>query len=153
MPQLPHGGTRTQQHVWLRTCHNDGVSESTLNKSMVMVADDDLNIRLLVSATLASDRYSVIEAADGEVAWHLIRQHRPAVVILDWEMPIYKGLELTAVIKGDPQLCGTKVVMLTGRATRADREAGARAKADVYLVKPFSPEELLKTVEQALGNS
>ena len=59
---------------------------------MVLIADDDAYIRLLVSATLASERYSVIEAANGEEAWRLIREHRPAVVILDWEMPVYKGL-------------------------------------------------------------
>ena len=118
---------------------------------MVLIADDDANIQLLVSATLASEQYSVIEAANGEEAWRLIREHRPAVVILDWEMPVYKGLELTAVIKGDPQLRETTVIMLTGRVTRADREAGARAEADVYLVKPFSPQELLTAVEQALG--
>ena len=117
----------------------------------VLIADDDANIRLLVSATLASELYSVIEAANGEEAWRLIREHRPAVVILDWEMPFYTGLELTAVIKGDPLLRETTVIMLTGRVTRGDREAGARAQADVYLVKPFSLQELLTAVEQALG--
>lgn len=127
------------------------MSGSGLERKMVLIADDDANIRLLVSATLASEQYSVIEAANGEEAWRLIREHRPAVVILDWEMPVYKGLELTAVIKGDPQLRETTVIMLTGRVTRADREAGARAEADVYLVKPFSPQELLTAVEQALG--
>src|SRR5438552_3978772 len=118
---------------------------------IVVIADDDPITRLLVSATLTSDRYSVVEAADGEEAWRLIRQHHPAVAILDWEMPGYEGLELTAVIKGDPQLRDMTVIILTGRTDRADREAGARAEADLYLVKPFSPKELLDAVEQALG--
>ena len=118
---------------------------------MVLIADDNPAMRLLVSATLASDQYTVIEAADGEEAWRLIREHHPAVVILDWEMPIISGLELTAVIKGDPQLRDMTVIMLTGRTARADREAGARAQPDLYLVKPFSPQELLDAVEQALG--
>jgi DNA-binding response OmpR family regulator len=72
------------------------------------------------------------------------------VAILDWEMPCYKGLELTAVIKGDPQLRDMTVIMLTGRSARADREAGGRAQADLYLIKPFSPQELLAAVEKAL---
>src|SRR6267143_1972811 len=118
---------------------------------IVLIADDDLSIRLLVSATLASDQYRVLEAADGEEAWRLIRQYHPAVAILDWEMPGYEGLELTAVIKGDPQLRGMTVIMLTGRSERANREAGARAEADLYLVKPFSPQELLDAVKHALG--
>jgi len=68
---------------------------------IVLIADDDATIRLLASATLASDQYTVLEAADGEEAWRLIREHHPAVAILDWQMPVYTGLELTAVIKGD----------------------------------------------------
>jgi CheY-like chemotaxis protein len=127
------------------------VTGAELGDKIILIADDDLAIRLLVSATLASDQYSVLEAADGEEAWRLIRQYHPAVAILDWEMPGYEGLELTAVIKGDPQLRDMTVIMLTGRADRADREAGARAQADLYLVKPFSPKELLDAVERALG--
>src|SRR5437016_4690391 len=121
--------------------HNVRVTGAELRSKMVLIADDDAAIRLLVSATLASDQYSVLEAADGEEAWRLIREHHPAVAILDWEMPIYSGLELTAVIKGDPLVRDTVVIMLTGRITRADREAGARAQADLYLTKPFSPQE------------
>jgi len=83
----------------------------------------------------------VLQAADGEEAWHLIRKHHPAVAILDWQMPAYSGLELTAVIKGDPQVRDMTVIMLTGQS----------AQADLYLIKPFSPQELLIAVEKALG--
>jgi CheY-like chemotaxis protein len=121
-------------------------------RKTVLIADDDPAIRLLVAATLASDKYSVLEAADGEEAWRLIRQFHPAVAILDWEMPGYEGLELTAVIKGDPQLRDITVIMLTGRTDRADREAGARAAADLYLIKPFSPKDLFDAVERALSS-
>jgi two-component system phosphate regulon response regulator PhoB len=118
---------------------------------MVLVADDDPGTRLAVSDTFASDQYSVLQAADGGEAWRLIREHHPEVVILDWMMPVYSGLELTAVIKGDPQLRDITVIMLTGRNTPADREAGARAQADLYVSKPFSLEGLLRAVERALG--
>jgi DNA-binding response OmpR family regulator len=118
---------------------------------MVLIADDDPATRRLVCATLASDQYSVLQAADGEEAWRLIREHHPAVVILDWQMPVYSGLELTDVIKGDPQVRDTTVIMLTGRSAQADRDAGARARADLYLIKPFQPHDLLRAVEQALG--
>jgi DNA-binding response OmpR family regulator len=118
---------------------------------MVLIADDDPATRRLVCATLASDQYSVLEAADGREAWRLIREHHPAVAILDWQMPVYSGLELTDVIKGDPRVRNITVIMLTGRSAQADREAGARARADLYLIKPFSPQELLEAVEKALG--
>ncbi len=119
----------------------------------VLIADDDPAMRRLVCATLDSDKYSVLEAADGDEAWRLIREHHPAVAILDWQMPIYSGLELTAVIKGDPQVRDMTVIMLTGRSAQEDRNAGARAQADVYLIKPFSPAELFEAVEHALGIS
>jgi CheY-like chemotaxis protein len=118
---------------------------------IVLIADDDSASRQLVQATLASEEYRVIEAANGEDAWRLIRQRRPAVAILDWEMPVYSGLELADVIKGDPQLRDTTVILLTGRSAAADREAGAQARADVYLTKPFSPQELVEAVENALS--
>jgi CheY-like chemotaxis protein len=118
---------------------------------MVLIADDDPATRRLVSATLASSQYSVLQAADGQEAWRLIREHHPAVAILDWQMPVYTGLELTDVIKGDPQVRGMTVIMLTGRNSQADREAGKRAHADLYLTTPFSPQDLLGAVEQALG--
>jgi DNA-binding response OmpR family regulator len=117
---------------------------------LVLIADDDPATRRLVCATLVSDQYCVLQAADGEEAWRLIREHHPAVAILDWQMPVYSGLELTDVIKGDPQVRGMTVIMLTGRSTQADREAGARARADLYLIKPFSPQELLGAVERGL---
>jgi CheY-like chemotaxis protein len=139
-------------HIRKRHCHGlPVVSRPGLERKTVLIADDDSAIRLLVSATLASDQYTVLEAADGEEAWRLIRDHHPAVAILDWQMPVYSGLELTAVIKGDPLVRDIIVIMLTGRITPADRRAGARAEVDVYLTKPFSPQELLVAVEKALG--
>jgi two-component system phosphate regulon response regulator PhoB len=137
--------------VPLLPSHDVRVAGTVLGGKLVLIADDDLAIRLLVSATLASDQYSVIQAADGDEAWRLIRQYHPAVAILDWNMPVFSGLELTAVIKGDPQVWDTTVIMLTGRTAPSDREAGARAQADLYLTKPFSTHELLEVVEKALG--
>jgi len=120
---------------------------------IVLIADDDPVTRRMVSATLASDQYSILQAADGQEAWRMIRQHRPAVAILDWQMPVYTGLELSDVIKGGPQLAAMTVIMLTGRSASADREAGVRAGTDLYLTKPFSPEDLIDAVRRALGIS
>jgi CheY-like chemotaxis protein len=124
-----------------------------LGRKVILIADDDPATRRLVHAILASDEYTVIEAADGEEAWSLIREHRPTIAILDWQMPVYTGLELTDVIKGDPQMRGTTVIMLTGRTGQADREAGARAHADVYLTKPLAPDALLAAVQAAFASA
>ena len=116
----------------------------------VLIADDEPSLRLLVSATIASEEYEVIEAMDGDEAWGLIRRHRPTVVLLDVQMPGQTGLELTRSIRNDPDLARTCVILLTSKAQQTDVQAGLEAAADRYLTKPFSPLELLRVVEQAV---
>ena len=108
-------------------------------------------MRMLVRATIESDQYEVLEAADGEEAWSLIKQHRPSVVLLDVQMPRRTGLEVLAMIRSDPSLAGTKVILVTAKALKADVEVGITAGADLYLTKPFSPLDLLTRVDEALG--
>ena len=108
-------------------------------------------MRLLVRATIESDQYEVLEAGDGEEAWNLIRQHKPSVVLLDVQMPGRTGLEVLALIRSDPSLSATRVIMLTAKALKADMELGITAGADLYLTKPFSPLDLLTRVDEALG--
>jgi CheY-like chemotaxis protein len=117
----------------------------------VLIADDEPSLRLLVSATIVSDEYEVVEAIDGDEAWELLRKHRPTIALLDVQMPGLTGLDLTHAIRADPELSGTFVVLLTSKAQQADIQAGLAAGADRYLTKPFSPLELLTVVEHALG--
>jgi CheY-like chemotaxis protein len=115
----------------------------------VLIADDEPNVRLLVTTLVASARYNVVEAADGEEALALLREHRPALAILDVRMPLRTGLEVTRAVKDDPALSGTYVILLTANAQATDVAAGKEAGADAYLTKPFSPLQLLAAVEQA----
>lgn len=119
----------------------------------VLIADDEQSLRLLVSATMMSDEYDVVEASDGDEAWELLRQHRPCVALLDVQMPGRTGLDLTHDIRADPELAKTFVVLLTSKAQQADVQAGLAAGADRYLTKPFSPLELLTIVEQAVARA
>ena len=119
----------------------------------VLIADDEQSLRLLVSATIMSDEYEVVEAADGDEAWQLVQKHRPGVALLDVQMPGRTGLELTRAIRSDPRISRTFIVLLTSKAQQTDVQAGLEAGADRYLTKPFSPLELLTIVEQALTES
>jgi len=130
-PSLPGAGPRRQK--------------------MVLIADDEPSMRLLVTATIASDQITVLEAADGDEAWALIERHRPELVLLDVQMPGQTGVELTHRIRSDPTLSSTRIVILTSKAQATDVAAGLAAGADLYLTKPFSPISLLTYVEQALG--
>jgi DNA-binding response OmpR family regulator len=117
---------------------------------MVVIADDESSIRLLVHATIESDDFAVMEASNGAEAWALIKQHKPGLVLLDVQMPGRSGLEVLRLIKADPELKATRVILLTSKAQETDVEVGLMAGADFYLTKPFSPLDLLTRVEEAL---
>ena len=116
----------------------------------VLIADDEPSMRLLVHATIESDDYTVIEAVDGAEAWAMIKQHKPSLVLLDVQMPGQTGLDVLHLVKADPELVGTRVILLTSKAQESDVEKGLIAGADFYLTKPFSPLDLLTRVDEAL---
>jgi CheY-like chemotaxis protein len=116
----------------------------------VVIADDEPSMRLLVHATIESDDYTVVEAVDGTQAWAMIQEHKPSLVLLDVQMPGMSGLEVLQLIKVEPSLAATRVILLTAKAQESDIEAGLIAGADFYLTKPFSPLDLLTRVEEAL---
>jgi CheY-like chemotaxis protein len=127
------------------------IAQATANSlATVLIADDEPSMRLLVHTTIESDHYQVVEAGDGTEAWALIKQHKPAVVLLDVQMPGLSGLEVLAMIRSDPGLGATRVILLTAKALASDRAAGMAAGADYYLTKPFSPLDLLTRLEEAL---
>jgi DNA-binding response OmpR family regulator len=123
---------------------------TTAPRKIVLIADDDPNLRLLVSVTIQSGAYIVLEAADGDEAWSAILQHHPDLVLLDIQMPVRSGLDVLLAIRGDARLADTRVILLTAKAQRSDVEAGLGAGADLYLTKPFSPVDLLDRIAQAL---
>jgi len=116
----------------------------------VLIADDQASIRALVSTTLESEDYHLVQASDGDQAWELLQQHQPAIAILDVNMPGMDGLTLTRAIRKNRELESIRVILLTSESTEEDIAKGMDAGADLYLTKPFSPLELITIVEQAL---
>lgn len=116
----------------------------------VLIADDEPSMRLLVHTTIESDHLKLVEAGDGNEAWAMILEHRPALVLLDVQMPGRNGLDILSSIRSDPALSATRVILLTAKALSSDRVSGMAAGADFYLTKPFSPLDLLTRVEEAL---
>jgi CheY-like chemotaxis protein len=119
-------------------------------RKMILIADDEANLRLLIAATIGPKGHAIVQAADGDQAWDLIVEKRPDVALLDVQMPGRTGLELTRAIRGDAALAGTRVILLSSKAQVADIEAGLAAGADLYLTKPFAPRDLRAALEQAL---
>lgn len=114
--------------------------------NVLLVADDDPGIRAIVSATVALEEFTVIQAADGDQAWSLAQQHCPTIALLDVDMPGRTGLDVVRAIRSHPPTAKAKLVLLTGRSTPEDIAAGHAAGADYYLTKPFSPLQLLNIV-------
>ncbi len=110
----------------------------------VLIADDEPSLRLLVSATIESDEYDVVEAVDGDEAWDLLRQHRPTVALLDVQMPGRTGLDLTHAIRGDPELARTFVVLLTSKAQQADLVDHGRIERRVELGDELALDAILQ---------
>lgn len=119
----------------------------------ILIADDEAHLRLLVRRTLSEDDYEILEAVDGDEALDRVRKERPDLVILDWMMPQKTGLEVLEAIREGPETTATPVVMLTARSQKVDRNAAVRLGVRGYLVKPFSPLELIRMVEGILFGS
>jgi CheY-like chemotaxis protein len=107
----------------------------------VLVVDDESDIREAVSELLAEEGYAVLGAASGAEALKQLRDHRPALVLLDLMMPGMSGWEFRAAQKGDPDLSKIPVIVLSalGRTAGVD--------ADGYLQKPFEVQQLLDAVK------
>lgn len=122
-----------------------------MSRTLLVCDDEDILRDLLVSAL--GDRYRVVEASDGWEAIEQARLVRPDLILLDMMMPGKSGLETLAELKRDPELAGTRVIMLTARTQATDRGAVSAAGADVYLPKPFILAELETTIETLLERS
>lgn len=119
----------------------------------VLVADDDPDIRDLIVLKLESAGLEVRTAVDGEEALERAADEPPAVVVLDLMMPNVDGVEVCRRLRADPATAQTPVIMLTALAQPSDVERGVAVGADDYLVKPFSPRDLLTRVNRALDRA
>jgi DNA-binding response OmpR family regulator len=109
---------------------------------LVVVAEDDPEVRNLVLHWLNRKGFSVEGVADGTKALELVRARHPAAVVLDWVMPGIEGHELCRLLKEDPETEHIPIVMLTARGKESDVRAAFEHGADEYLTKPFDMEEL-----------
>ncbi len=117
---------------------------------LVLVADDDEDILLLVTTRLRREGFEIVQARDGVEALALAREHRPALAVLDIGMPGLDGLEVLRELRADDTLAGTRVLLLTAKAQEQDVRRGYESGADAYVKKPFSPAELAAKVRELL---
>jgi two-component system phosphate regulon response regulator PhoB len=117
----------------------------------VLIVEDQADIRKLIRMTLEFEDYEIHEANDGAAGLRVAREMKPDLMLLDVMMPgELDGLQVCHLIKNDPATAHIRVVLLTARGQARDREVGRDAGADEYLVKPFSPLQLIETIERLL---
>jgi DNA-binding response OmpR family regulator len=116
-------------------------------KQMILVVDDEEWVVKLVRGYLEQAGYAVAEAFDGEQALLRFRQVEPVLVVLDLMLPKLDGWEVARRLRATSQV---PIIMLTAKVTESDRVTGLELGADDYLVKPFSPRELVSRVRAVL---
>ncbi|MFC8503935.1 response regulator transcription factor [Pedococcus sp. NPDC057267] len=118
----------------------------------VLVADDDPDIRDLVDFKLSQAGYAVQAVPDGLAAWEAYQQEAPALVILDVMMPGLSGIDVLRKIR-DSETPTTPVLLLSAKSRDTDVDTGFAVGADDYVIKPFSPRELLHRVNGILARA
>ena len=116
----------------------------------ILVAEDDALTAQLVSFKLKQQGFTVLSASDGETALALAQSERPEVILLDCMMPVMDGFAVLRRIKESPELKATPVIMLTFRSKETDIINALELGAADYIVKPFSPAELMARIRKVL---
>ncbi|MEZ5400011.1 MAG: response regulator [Bryobacteraceae bacterium] len=114
----------------------------------ILLADDEENLRELVRTTLEDPDFEILDVPDGEQAVAVAQAERPDLIVLDWMMPGLTGPEVARKLRAIPDFADTPIVLLTAKGQDEDRRAGVEAGATCYLVKPFSPIELMEIVQE-----
>lgn len=121
-------------------------------KVKVLIVDDDPDILALIEATL-KDEYTLDTAANGAEALQKIKSYVPNFIVLDYMLPDMQGPQICETVRKDPLLLNTPILMLTGKGEIDDKVRGLEAGADDYMLKPFSPQELIARVRMLLRRS
>jgi len=116
----------------------------------ILVIDDEKDIVELIRYNLVQAGYRVVSALDGQQALDLARRERPDLVVLDLMLPTLPGTEVARILRQDEKTRAIPIIMLTARGSEIDRIVGFELGADDYVVKPFSPRELVLRIQAIL---
>jgi DNA-binding response OmpR family regulator len=123
----------------------------TPEQTRILVADDEPDIRDLLTFKLERAGYTVQAVGSGIQALAAIQEDPPDLAVLDYMLPGLSGMDVLRKIRDDERTSGVRVILLTARARDADVDAGFATGADDYITKPFSPRELLHRVNTILA--
>ena len=120
---------------------------------VIVVADDEPHIRLLIEQSLeelADEGVTIVPVGDGEAALNTIVARKPQLVVLDAMMPKMNGFDVCYAVKKELSLDDVFVILLTAKGQENDRQRGQEVGANLYMTKPFDPDELLARAREVL---
>jgi len=117
----------------------------------ILIAEDERDIRDLITFTLRFANYDVVAASNGEEAVTLARQEVPDLILMDVRMPRMTGYEACALIKAEPNLKDIPIIFLSAKGQDSEIQAGLQAGAVEYLLKPFAPDQLTARIQAILA--
>lgn len=123
------------------------MAKSTNLKPSVLVVEDDEAIITLLTYTLEKAGYHTRFTKDGDDALLMVEEHKPDIVLLDWMLPGKTGIQVCSQLRSNPDTQKIPIIMISARGEEGDRVEGLDRGADDYLVKPFSPKELLSRIQ------
>ena len=124
-----------------------------MSEKKALIVDDEIHIIQVVAIKLKNNGFEVVTANNGQKALEAALEHKPDVIVTDYQMPVMDGLELIENLRKQEQTAQIPVIMLTARDFAIEPEAIEQLKISACLNKPFSPRELLGKVEEVIGQT
>lgn len=122
-----------------------------MNQNLILIAEDDDDIRDMLSFAVESAGYRAVAAKDGQTAARILTVAKPVGMITDVRMPAMNGMELCRLARSNPDNQDTAILMISANAHAYDVDAGMGAGADRYLPKPLSPRQLVSELQELIG--
>lgn len=120
--------------------------------STILITDDDSAYRAGIIELLQFEGYELLEAEDGVVAMHLIRDHQPDLILCDVDMPVMSGIEVLRTVKSNPTTRDIPFVTITGRTDTPTITTIQELGASAYIRKPMNIEELLNLIRTLISS-
>ena len=121
-----------------------------MTATKILIVEDEAPIREMIAFHLGRAGYHTFEAENCRRAREILADERPDLALVDWMLPDMSGLELTRMLKRDPENDDLAIIMLTARTDEFDKVAGLEGGADDYVTKPFSPRELVARIQAVM---
>ncbi|MGE6754426.1 response regulator transcription factor [Rossellomorea sp. NPDC071047] len=117
----------------------------------ILIAEDEEVLRMLMVDTLEDEGHELHEAADGQEAINQIMENDYDLILLDYMMPLFTGLEVIEKVRNAPEKSDVKIMMVSAKSQQTDKDLVLKSGADYFIAKPYSPLELVHRIEEILN--